>query len=154
MNEMQNERERIRESERKRERRRMLADTRTMLAWCCRVRFLVMAGAQCLLSGNHTNVCADASHNGQLQLSTSISSVHSLYRCTFVSVEDEPKIFLYRRSFLINSRLLTRKYVKNNIDFFHLTLEKQHKINSKRIRWEGAKIGKLYLIVIASTIFF
>lgn len=31
-----------------------MADIRTMAAWCCRVRFLVMAGAQCLLSSNPT----------------------------------------------------------------------------------------------------
>lgn len=133
----------------------MLADTRTMLAWCCRVRFLVMAGAQCLLSSNlpYKRVCWRF-HTTASSTSTSVSFASvSLHRCTFVSVEDEYRIFLFlvTPSFLINSRLSARpiRYPmwRTILIFFKWYCRNDAKW-VQETRREGA-IGKLYLIVIA-----
>lgn len=76
---------------------------------------------------HHTNVCADAfTQRPALALYLYLVRSLSLHRCTFVSTEDEHKIFLLRLRFLINSRLSVRpiRYMKNNIDFFQMTSEK------------------------------
>lgn len=76
---------------------------------------------------HHTNVCADAfTQRPVLALYLYLVHSPSLHRCTFVSAEDEHKIFLLQSRFLINSRLSARpiRYVKNNIDFFQMTSAK------------------------------
>lgn len=137
----------------------MLADTRTMPAWCCRVRFLVMAGAQCLLSSNlpYKRVCWRF-HTTASSTSTSVSFASvSLHLYTFVSVEDEYGIFLFLVTppFLISSRLSARP-IRYPMWRTILIFFKWHSENNAKwvqeIRQEVAKIGKLYLIAIVSTI--
>lgn len=101
----------------------MLADTRTMLAWCCRVRFLVMAGAQCLLSGNppykrvcwrfHTtasSICLPLSHPFALSSS-------QYFRFCRRRTQNLPPSSLFSHKL---SQLSARpiRYMKNDIDFF------------------------------------
>lgn len=80
---------------------------------------------------HHTNVCADAFAQ-RSALSHYLYLLRSLspHRSTFVSAEDEHKIFLLRRHFLINSRLSAGpvRYVQNNIDFL---FEWHRKSNAK-----------------------
>lgn len=58
-----------------------LPDTRTIPACCCRVRFLVMAGAQCLLSGNppYKRVCRRFHKTSRRSISLSFLLSHSLF---------------------------------------------------------------------------
>lgn len=79
---------------------------------------------------HHTNVCADA-FTQRPALALYLYLVRSLSLSHFVAIlsflpKTNTKFFPLCHRFLINSRLSARpiRYVKNNIDFFQITLNK------------------------------